>query len=71
MYSVVLISAVQQSDLVIDMHTFFFHFLFLCGLSQDIELPVLHSGTLLLVHSICSSLPPPFQFGCYSFIYTL
>ena len=34
-YNVVLISAVQQSDLVI--HRYSFHILFIYGLSQDIE----------------------------------
>ena len=36
-YSVVLISAVQQSDSVIFVYTFFFNVLFRYGLSQDIE----------------------------------
>ena len=33
----VLITAVQQSDSVIHVYLFFFHILFLYGLSQDIE----------------------------------
>ena len=35
-YSVVLISAVQQSDSVIHIYTFFFNILFHYGLSQEI-----------------------------------
>ena len=36
-YNVVLISALQQTDSVIHIHTFYFYTLFHYGLSQDIE----------------------------------
>ena len=36
-YRVVLITAIEQSDSVIPIYTFFFYVLFHCSLSQDIE----------------------------------
>ena len=52
-YSVVLISAVQQSDSVIHIYIYIlFHY----GLSQDTEFPVLYSRTLLFIPPIYNSL---------------
>ena len=56
-YSVVLISDVQQSDSVIHVYMFFSHILFHYGLSQIwCSFHVLHSRTLLSIHSKCDSL---------------
>ena len=51
-YNVVLISAVQQSDLVIRRQTFFFYIIFHYGLSQDIE----YSSLCYLVGPCCLSI---------------
>ena len=60
-YNVVLIYIVQQSGSVIHTHTYIyilFHILFHYGLSQDTEysFPVLPSRTVLLTHSLYTSL---------------
>jgi len=68
-----LISAVRKSDPVIHVYIFFFsYYLPSCSVTSDrIQLPVLYSGTSLLIHSKCNSLhlltpnsqsiPPPWQ----------
>ena len=57
-YDVLSISAVQQSDPVISIYTFFFSYYHLsCSITSDwIEFPVLFSRTLLLIHSTCNCL---------------
>ena len=63
-YSVLSISAIQQSDPVIHiyiyMYTFFFsHYPPLCPIKSDwIQFPVLCSRISLLIHSKCNSLHP-------------
>ena len=57
-YNVVLISAIHQSDSVINIYTFFYLYqLPLCSITSDwIQFPVLYSRTSLLIHSKCNSL---------------
>ena len=50
-YNVVLISAVQQSDSVIHIYTFFSMFFFHYGLSQDIEYSSLYIYHIFFIHS--------------------
>ena len=52
-----LISALQQSDIVIHTHIYIlFYILLHYGLSQDIESSFLYFRTLLLIQSVCNSL---------------
>ena len=55
-YNVLSISAVQQSDPVIHVYTFFFsYYLPSCSITSDwIESPVLYSRTSFLIHSKCN-----------------
>ena len=70
-----LLSAVQQSDLVIHIYTFFFKLFSTVFLSQDFEYSSLCYRTLFFIHPICTSLhllipnshsihsPAPFPLG--------
>ena len=65
MYNVVLISVVQQSDLVIHVHTFFLIFFSIMVYHRILNIyPVLYSRTLLFIHPIYNNLrllTPNFQ----------
>ena len=53
----VLISALQQSESVIYIYAYIFIFFSLTAYPR-LLFPLLYSTTLLIIHSICSSLPP-------------